>query len=104
MSPYHALGIRFPSSDAEVRDAYLRLVRDHPPERNPERFRIIQEAYSRIQTEEKRLDHAVLGGITGASNAPSLEQALLDHCRHGANPQFPQPSTFRSALRKQLLK
>ena len=103
MSPYHALALRFPSTDLEVRNAYLRLVRDHPPEREPERFRMIQQAYDTIQTEEKRLRHAVLGLAADAQVAPSLEQALLDHCAHGVEQTFPQPDTFRSALRQQLL-
>lgn len=102
MSPYHALGVSFDTTDAEVRAAYLRLVRDHPPEREPERFHAIQQAYGEIKTEADRLRRAVLGA-TPEGQPASLEQALLDHCRFGAAPAFPQPDEFRAALRRELL-
>jgi len=102
MSPYHALGVSFPATDKEVRDAYLRLVREHPPEREPERFHHIQQAYGEIQREEDRLRRAILGA-RAEGQPPSAEQALLDHCRYGADPSFPEPDTFRAVLRRELL-
>ncbi len=102
MSPYHALGVDLDATDKEIRDAYLRLVRAHPPEREPERFHIIQQAYGEIQSEFDRLKRAVHGPPSDGQPS-SLEQALLGHLRHGARKSFPDPDTFRDALRRELL-
>ena len=102
MSPYHALGIDFDTTDEEVREAYLRLVREHPPERDPEHFRFIQQAYGEIRLEVDRLRRAALAPSVG-SQPKSMEQALVEHCRYGARQAFPEPEMFRAALRKQLL-
>ncbi len=101
MNPYQALGIPFGSSDKDVRDAYLRLVREHPPEREPDRFHIIQRAYNQIQNDIDRLRHAVVG--PDPSGQPMmLEQAVLDHLLHAEIRPFPEPDTFRAVLRREL--
>ena len=102
MSPYHALGVELDATDKEIRDAYLRLVREHPPEREPERFHVIQQAYGEIQTAFGRLERGVLG--PSAEGQPhGLEEALLRHLRHGAEKPFPAPGDFRAVLRRALL-
>jgi curved DNA-binding protein CbpA len=102
MSPYHALGVDFDATDKEIREAYLCLVRKHPPEREPERFHVIQQAYGEIREEFGRLRRAVLGPPSDGQ-PHSFEQALLDHLRHGARKPFPTPEAFRSALRREFL-
>jgi hypothetical protein len=55
MDPYLLLGIREHASDAEVTDAYHAALRSYPPEREPEMFTCISEAYEAIRTEEDRV-------------------------------------------------
>jgi curved DNA-binding protein CbpA len=42
--PFEILGVEPSASDKELRRAYLRQVKEHPPERDPEGFRRIREA------------------------------------------------------------
>ena len=43
------LGLTVPTSADAIRRAYLRRVRAHPPERDPERFRKIRDAYELLK-------------------------------------------------------
>ena len=53
--PYETLGLERGCSDAEIRRRYLELVRQHPPDREPDRFAIIREAYDQLRDPVKRL-------------------------------------------------
>ncbi len=53
--PYLLLGLQEQVTDSEVTDAYHAALRRHPPEREPERFTAISEAYESIRTEEDRV-------------------------------------------------
>ncbi len=52
--PYETLGVDRRAGDAEIKRAYFRLVRDHPPEQDPDRFRAVRSAYDRVRTEDRR--------------------------------------------------
>lgn len=54
IDPYETLGVGREAGDEEIKRAYFRLVREHPPEREPERFREVRAAYDRIRTAERR--------------------------------------------------
>ena len=43
------------SNDDQIKQAYLAMVRRHPPERDPGMFQKIYDAYDLISSEEKRL-------------------------------------------------
>ena len=43
--PHLVLGLRPDATEEQVRRRYLELVRQYPPEREPDRFREIHEAY-----------------------------------------------------------
>ena len=57
--PYEVLGLEHSADTEAIRSRYLELVRRHSPEREPERFAAIREAYDalrdRIVSLEKRL-------------------------------------------------
>lgn len=57
MNPYEILGVAENADDASIRSAYLTLVRRHPPERYPEKFEKINEAYQTLKDEKSRLRH-----------------------------------------------
>lgn len=52
--PYAVLGLERSAGSDEIRRAYFGLVREHPPERHPEKFKQIRAAYERINTPERR--------------------------------------------------
>jgi curved DNA-binding protein CbpA len=52
--PYAVLGVARSAGDAEIKRAYFRLVREYPPERDPEQFQKIRAAYERVRTAAAR--------------------------------------------------
>jgi curved DNA-binding protein CbpA len=52
--PYAVLGVERTSDEATIKRAYFRLVREYPPEREPERFQLIRAAYDQVKTAEAR--------------------------------------------------
>jgi curved DNA-binding protein CbpA len=47
--PYATLGLPPDADEATVRRRYLELVRENPPEKRPERFAEIREAYEQLR-------------------------------------------------------
>jgi curved DNA-binding protein CbpA len=59
-NPYTTLEIDPGASPAEVRLAYLQKVREHPPERDPEGFKRVREAYEVLRSPRKRAEFTLL--------------------------------------------
>ncbi len=53
--PYLLLGLKENVTDSDVTAAFHAALRKYPPEREPERFAQISEAYESIRTEEQRV-------------------------------------------------
>ncbi len=58
--PFTALGVDERADDAEIRRRYLALVREFPPDREPERFQDYRAAYEALSDERKRLEMTLL--------------------------------------------
>ena len=56
--PYSVLDLPEDATDDAIRARYLELVRRHPPDHEPEKFRAVREAYELIRDQERRLDFA----------------------------------------------
>ena len=63
-SAYEILRIRRNAAPDEVRAAYVRLVRRYPPERFPERFAVIRNAYEKVSLGDDYLKSLLETGIT----------------------------------------
>ncbi len=48
--PYVVLGLRRGASTREVKRAYFSLVREYPPEEQPDAFKLIRAAYEKLRT------------------------------------------------------
>ncbi len=48
-NPYQVLGLERSASEAEIKQAYFALVREHSPERDPEGFKRIRAAYEKLR-------------------------------------------------------
>lgn len=57
--PYGVLGLDRQASEAEIKRAYFQLVRQFPPEREPEKFRDIRTAYEQLRDAESRAQIAL---------------------------------------------
>ena len=55
--PYLVLGLPPDSDDTTIRKRYLELVKQHPPERDPEKFREVREAYDQLRDLTTRVRH-----------------------------------------------
>ncbi|MGA2063635.1 MAG: J domain-containing protein [Thermoguttaceae bacterium] len=54
--PHAVLGLSPGCGEADVRRRYLELVRQYPPERAPERFAQVHEAYEKLRDPVVRLE------------------------------------------------
>ncbi len=77
MDPYTVLGVETHASDEAIRTAYLRLVREHPPERSPKHFAEIQAAYDHLRDPAKRLG-SLLDEPSPASSVDDLIRETAD--------------------------
>ncbi len=57
MNPYEILKIPLDADDRIIKQAYLQQVKQYPPEREPEQFKCIKEAYDMIKDEYNRLNY-----------------------------------------------
>ena len=58
--PFTVLGVDEAADDAEIRRRYLALVREFPPDLEPERFQDYRAAYEALGDERKRLEMTLL--------------------------------------------
>lgn len=58
--PHATLGVDANATSAEVRIAYLQKVREHPPERDPEGFKRVREAYEALRSPRRRAESTLL--------------------------------------------
>ena len=88
-SPYSVLGVGPDASPSQVRLAYHRQVREHPPERDPEGFKRIREAYETLRSPRKRAELSLLELRQGPAEfdldrlrdtpPPPLPERFADH-------------------------
>jgi curved DNA-binding protein CbpA len=71
---YFVLGLSPDASDEDIRNSYLRLVKKHTPEKDPEKFGKVTEAYEALKDKRKRIEMKIFGGLS----AKDFESALLD--------------------------
>ena len=72
--PYTILGLSPDSTDDTIRRQYLTLIRTHSPERDPDRFAEIREAYEKLRDPVVRLRHQLFE----AGKDDSLDAIIAD--------------------------
>lgn len=55
-NPYKVLGVERNATEAEIKQAYFALIREHPPERDPEGFKQIRAAYEKLRASGERAE------------------------------------------------
>jgi len=83
--PYEVLGLPRDAGDEAIRARYLELVRRHTPERDPERFAAVRDAYealkdvvSRIESRLFKPDSDVVDGAEAAALQSPRRRLGLD--------------------------
>ncbi len=54
--PFETLGLSRDADETAIRHRYLELVRESPPDRQPERFAVIRAAYDEVRDPAARLE------------------------------------------------
>jgi curved DNA-binding protein CbpA len=92
-SPYKILGVERTASESEIKQAYFALVREHPPERDPEGFKRIRAAYEKLRAggERAETDLFLIEEMDAVMNAEKLQ-------RYGVEPPEITPALIRSDL------
>ena len=70
MDPIEVLGISQNATDEEIRMAYLLRVREYPPDRAPEQFEKIRDAYETLRDPRRRMRHRLFSLDPGAPLVP----------------------------------
>ena len=73
MDPRQALGVSPDAGDEEIRAAYLRKVKEHPPDRSPEEFERIRDAYDSLRDPRRRMRDTLLSVDPSAPFASTFE-------------------------------
>jgi curved DNA-binding protein CbpA len=86
------LGVPADAGEEQIRAAYLRKVKEHPPEQSPEEFERIRDAYEALRDPRRRMRDILLSADPHAS-FPSLIS--------GQRPQrrFAGPESWLEVLR-----
>jgi len=82
--PFTVLGVGDDAGDAEIRRRYLTLLREFPPDREPERFQEFRAAYEALSDERKRLETKLL-----QTNAAALTGLSMKALRAGSSADLP---------------
>jgi curved DNA-binding protein CbpA len=57
MDPFEILGVPRDAGDDAIRAAYLARVRECPPDRSPEQFERVRDAYEKLRDPRARIRH-----------------------------------------------
>ena len=75
-TPYEILDVAVEASDVEIKQAYLRQVKNNPPDHEQEQFQLIHKAYTSIKDNKNRLSYALFTLPT--ANFNKLMDSALD--------------------------
>lgn len=84
--PHHVLGLDSDASTDRIRERYLQLVRQFPPERDPDQFRSINAAYKMLNDPLIRAQ-ALLRNTRHESTTPTALQDVCDRAEQ-QKPRF----------------
>ncbi len=60
MDPREVLGLNQDAGEEEIRTAYVRKVKEHPPDRSPDEFERIRDAYDSLRDPRRRMRDRLL--------------------------------------------
>lgn len=92
-TPYQVLDVSAEASDEQIKQAYLKKVKDYPPDRNQQQFQLVHEAYRSIKDIKSRA-HFALFTIPIADFDELIDVALTT--KHLTVPKIKQLKEFLS--------
>jgi curved DNA-binding protein CbpA len=91
--PEAILGVAPQATDEEIRAAYLRKVKEFPPDRAPEAFERVRDAYEALRDPRRRVQRLIL-----AADPQAPLTSLLDE--RGPKRQFAGPEAWLAVLKE----
>jgi curved DNA-binding protein CbpA len=73
MDPAEVLGVGAEAGEDEIRAAYLRKVKEHPPDRSPEEFERVRDAYDSLRDPRRRMRDRLLAADPFAPFASTVD-------------------------------
>ncbi|MDQ2695853.1 MAG: J domain-containing protein [Pseudomonadota bacterium] len=95
-NPYHVLGVPETADDETIKKAYLRKVREFPPERAAERFQAVRAAFEAVQSRRDRVRYRLF------HIEPPTPAELLDIAPRAAGPARPDLPLLQRVLARTL--
>lgn len=83
--PYQVLGLSPAADQIEIKQAYFTLIRRHPPENDPEKFKIIRAAYEKIKSAQRRQETDIFLPQSPPSWQPPRTSLELDTAFHATD-------------------
>ena len=83
---YDILGLKRGASPQEIKRAYFTMVRKYSPEKDPEKFREIRDAYEHLQKMENDQGPDLPGPTEPAALMRSEERRVGKECRSRWSP------------------
>ena len=90
--PLSVLEVRADASDQQVRSAYLRKVKQFPPDRSPEEFEQVRDAYEMLRDRRQRARHFLFSVDPEAPLESLLES-------ESGEPRFAGPEPWLAVLK-----
>ena len=84
--PCAVLGVAREAGDEEIRAAYVRKVKEFPPDRNPAAFELVRDAYELLRDRRQRIRHFLLSVDPQAPVESILEPGLPERRLVGPEP------------------
>ena len=84
--PRQVLGVAPEAGDEEIRAAYLRKVKEYPPDRSPREFEKVRDAYEILRDPRRRTQQMMLSTDPKQSLASLLEGRVSERRYSGPEP------------------
>jgi hypothetical protein len=81
MDPREVLGVGPNPSPQELREAYLRKVKEHPPDQSPEEFEKIRDAFNTLNDPRHRI-RSLMNSVDPLAPFASLTTGMKGQRRH----------------------
>src|SRR5437016_11390566 len=91
--PRQVLGVGTEANDEDIRAAYLRKVKEFPPDRSPREFEQVRDAYEKLRDPRQRTRTMLL-----SVDPKQPLVALLEG--HASRPKFTGPEPWLAVLRE----
>ncbi len=86
IEPWQVLGIDESATDERIRRAYLAAVREHPPDRDPEGFERVRDAYTAVTDPGGRAERLIRGADPRRPFEALLDEGPRERRRVGPGP------------------